>query len=85
MLTKQWNLPILFSLLPGAYRFIDVKHAVPLITPKMLSARLLELQDHSLVDKTIITEPELAQLYLLSTTAYKPVRNLAADILSVAI
>lgn len=83
ILTKQWNLPVLFSLSTQAQRFSDIRTEVPLITPKMLAMRLDELQDWQLVDKAIITIPSLRQLYLLTQFSQKPISTLAQDILSI--
>jgi len=84
LLTKRWNFPVLFSLLNGASRFTDIKQELPLITPKMLSTRLSDLQGNELVDKAVIVTPQLAHIYVLREVADEPIRTLADDILSIA-
>lgn len=79
---KQWNLPILFTILNKQERFQQIKHELNSITSKMLSGRLLELQGNRLVDKAIVSVSPIIPKYSLTETAYKPINNLAQDIIS---
>jgi DNA-binding HxlR family transcriptional regulator len=50
---------------------------------KVLSCRLSELQELSLVDKSVVTVTPLTTKYSLTDISYKPIKNLASDILSI--
>jgi len=57
-IAKKWTLPILLELYKGTNetrRYSDLKKNLPGITPKTLSQRLKELEDHHLLTKTIDT------------------------------
>lgn len=53
---KKWTLLILLEIHKGknnTKRYSEVKNSLPGITPKILSARLKELEAHNMVKKTI--------------------------------
>lgn len=82
LLYKQWNLPIMFSILNSKDRFQEIKNELQIITSKMLSGRLLMLKEQNMVDKTIISVTPIITSYSLTGMSYKPITNLAEDILS---
>ncbi|MFC1722994.1 winged helix-turn-helix transcriptional regulator [Nanoarchaeota archaeon] len=52
---KRWTLVILLELYKGkgSLRYSDIKNRIPDITPKLLSARLKELEHHSIISKKV--------------------------------
>ena len=55
---KRWTLVILLELFKGVNkvkRYSELKSSIPDITPKVLSARLKELEQEKLIDKKIDT------------------------------
>ena len=83
LLYKQWNLPIMFTLLNDKDRFQEIKKELQNITPKMLSGRLALLTEQNMVEKAIISMTPVISSYYLTDLSYKPIKNLAADILSI--
>ncbi len=83
LLYKQWNLPIMFSILNNKDRFQEIKNELQIITPKMLSGRLSMLKEQNMVDKAILSVTPIISSYSLTGMSYKPIKNLAADILSI--
>lgn len=51
----KWKLPILFSLIraKGPMRFMDLQREIGVITPKMLSKELKDLEINQLVQRTV--------------------------------
>lgn len=79
---KAWSMPVLLSLDFDYGRFNDILHALPRITPKMLSARLNELTNEGLADKQIVEQPRPSFVYQLAGTARKPIHRLGLDLAS---
>jgi DNA-binding HxlR family transcriptional regulator len=55
-IAKKWTLLILLELYKGnkeTKRYSDLKNSLPEITPKILSARLKELEDEKMITKTV--------------------------------
>lgn len=55
-ISKKWTLLIILELYKtknGKKRYSEIKQSIPEITPKVLSARLKELQEKGLVNKNI--------------------------------
>ncbi|MFZ5352568.1 MAG: winged helix-turn-helix transcriptional regulator [Bacillota bacterium] len=82
-LYKEWNLPIVFSILNNKNRFQEIKNELITITSKTLSARLNELQAKEVINKEVISLSPVITNYILTDGYYKPVKGLAEDILSI--
>ncbi len=55
-IAKKWTIPILLELYKGekeTKRYSDLKHSLPNITSKILSARLRELEEEKMITKTV--------------------------------
>lgn len=86
ILGKKWNGLILhyLSLLPnGEAHFSAFKRDLPEITPRVLSMRLQELQEHGLIEKQVTPGTPVTIVYRLTekgralTDALKPVQQWA--------
>lgn len=77
---KAWNIPILLALDYECQRFQEIRLALPQVTPRMLSIRLVELTADGLIVKLVSEQPRLSFLYRLSAHVQKPVRQLCADL-----
>jgi DNA-binding HxlR family transcriptional regulator len=49
----KWKLPILMALAAGPQRFRELQHALEVITPKVLSKELKELELNEFVSRTV--------------------------------
>ena len=64
----RWTLLIVRDLLTGPKRFTDLEHGLPGIPTNVLSARLKEMEDAGLVERTLLARPLSGFAYQL--TAY---------------
>jgi len=72
----RWTLLLVEALLPGPARFGDLQAALPGIAPTVLSQRLRQLEERSLVVATPYSERPLRYVYELAA----PARELAAPL-----
>lgn len=56
LMGKRWKPAILWKMTEGLYRFGELKRAIPLISEKMLSQHLKELENDGLITRTIFPE-----------------------------
>lgn len=68
ILGKRWTGPILGALLERPARFRELAKAIPGLTESMLSARLGELQESGIVERSVIEGPPLATVYALTAS-----------------
>ncbi|HLI32996.1 MAG TPA: helix-turn-helix domain-containing protein [Solirubrobacteraceae bacterium] len=67
LLERRWQLSIIYAALSGAQRFSELKEAVGGISPRVLSARLRELEDAGLIRRRVLpTSPPSVQYHLTS-------------------
>ena len=66
LLGKRWTGLILAALISGPGHFAELKRAIPGISERMLSDRLVELADACLVDREVQPGPPVAVLYRLT-------------------
>jgi DNA-binding HxlR family transcriptional regulator len=53
LLAKKWTGLILFSLLGGERRFVELKDSIPVLSARLLSLRLKELEEAGLVERRV--------------------------------
>jgi len=58
---ERWSLLIVRDLLDGEQRFTDLQRTLGRITPKLLTRRLRELEDHGIVERD--TQPGRREVY----------------------
>ncbi|HEY4092023.1 MAG TPA: helix-turn-helix domain-containing protein [Luteibacter sp.] len=56
LLSGKWKLEIMWLLNQRAYRFGELRKAIPGVTQHMLTAQLRELEDDGLVSRTVYAE-----------------------------
>jgi DNA-binding HxlR family transcriptional regulator len=66
LLGKRWTGAIVHALLSGPMRFSELTHAVPLISDRLLSMRLKELEACGIVARTVQDEPPVRVEYELT-------------------
>jgi DNA-binding HxlR family transcriptional regulator len=54
LLERRWQLSVIYAALSGARRFKEFAHAVPGISPRMLSERLRDLEAARLLEREVI-------------------------------
>lgn len=63
---ERWTLLLVRDLLLGGRRFTDLLHAMPGLTPNLLSQRLRRMQDDGLVEQRRLPPPQGATVYELT-------------------
>ena len=63
---RRWSGAVLYALLSGATRFVEIRELIPRLSDKMLSARLKELEDESIVVRTVYPETPVRIEYRLT-------------------
>jgi DNA-binding HxlR family transcriptional regulator len=63
---KRWTLPILAALMHGPTRFSEIARAVPGLSERVMSERLQELCEASLVERHVDPGPPLGTRYRLT-------------------
>lgn len=53
VINGKWKLPIIGTLLYGAFRFKDLQQNISKITPRMLSKELKDLENNGIVKRTV--------------------------------
>jgi|SRR5690625_1117595 len=71
---KAWNWPVLIALYYQYHEFNSIRQLLESATPRIISTRLRELHDITLVEKTLITEPNPKYTYTLSTSTEPIIR-----------
>ncbi|MFC6331859.1 winged helix-turn-helix transcriptional regulator [Paenibacillus septentrionalis] len=80
---KAWNMPVLLALHYEHERFQDIRHALQLVTPRMLSTRLGELHDLGAINKLLEEQPRPTFLYQLQLSSKPSVHQLAQNLASI--
>lgn len=73
VLGERWTLLILRELLGGARRYGDLRAELPGIATNLLAARLHELEEAGLVDRTELAPPIARTVYTLSERGWRKV------------
>ncbi len=66
LIGRRWTGAIIFLLLRSRCRFATLRDAIPEITDRMLSERLSELEEHAIVERTVIPETPVRVEYSLT-------------------
>jgi DNA-binding HxlR family transcriptional regulator len=66
LLGKRWTALIIDLLLAGPARFSELARAIPGVSNRVLSARLVELTEAGLVERTVDPGPPTATAYSLT-------------------
>src|ERR1700692_4461182 len=66
LIGRRWSGAIIFILLRGKARFAEIRDAIPEMTDRMLSERLLELEKEGLVERTVIPDTPVRVEYALT-------------------
>jgi DNA-binding HxlR family transcriptional regulator len=53
LLAKKWTGLILFALLDGERRFVELRDTIPVLSARLLSLRLKELEEAGLVERRV--------------------------------
>ncbi len=81
MLDSRWKILILRELLNGTKRFGELKKSVSGITQKVLTAKLREMEETGLVERTVYPQIPPKVEYTLTDVGYSllPVINILKD------
>ncbi|MDF2652612.1 MAG: hypothetical protein K0Q73_8417 [Paenibacillus sp.] len=79
---KVWGMPILLTLNFDHGRFQEIRQSLDGITPRILSMRLQEFHDDSLICKHVLEEPRPSFLYRLEKQIKQPIQQLSIDLAS---
>ncbi|HEX7420161.1 MAG TPA: helix-turn-helix domain-containing protein [Thermoanaerobaculia bacterium] len=66
LIGRRWSGAIIFVLLRGRARFAEIRDAIPEMTDRMLSERLLELEKEGVVERTVIPDTPVRVEYALT-------------------
>jgi DNA-binding HxlR family transcriptional regulator len=66
LIGRRWSGAIIFVLLRSRARFAEIRDAIPDMTDRMLSERLLELEKEGIVDRTVIPDTPVRVEYALT-------------------
>ncbi|MBD0383803.1 winged helix-turn-helix transcriptional regulator [Paenibacillus sedimenti] len=66
ILSKRWTSLIVFQLLSGPQRFVQIDHALPNLSGKVLSERLKELEQEGIVKRVVFPESPVRIEYSLT-------------------
>lgn len=64
---KAWNWPVLMALYHNYHEFNSIRQLLQTATPRILSTRLSELHEGSLVDKILTVDPSPKYTYALNS------------------
>ena len=67
LIGRRWSGALIQLLLRGPARFAELRAAIPDITDRMLSARLRELEEEGIIDRTVIPETPVRVEYSLTS------------------
>lgn len=63
---RRWSAAILLALARGAERFGELRHAIDGISSRLLAVRLKELEDHNLIERTVVPTTPVQVRYTLT-------------------
>ncbi|GGG17398.1 winged helix-turn-helix transcriptional regulator [Paenibacillus aceti] len=66
LLSKRWTTLIVYRLLDGPQRFIDIEHSLPNLSGKVLSDRLRELESEGVIQRNVYPEKPVRIEYTLT-------------------
>jgi DNA-binding HxlR family transcriptional regulator len=66
ILSKRWTSRIVFQLLSGPQRFVNIDQALPNLSGKVLSERLKELEHEGIVNRVVFPESPIRIEYSLT-------------------
>lgn len=66
LIGRRWSGAIIFVLLRRRARFAEIRDAIPDMTDRMLSERLLELEEEGVVERTVIPDTPVRVEYALT-------------------
>ena len=66
LIGRRWSGAIIFILLRSRARFAEIRDAIPEMTDRMLSERLLELEREGIVARTVIPDTPVRVEYALT-------------------
>ncbi|NWL86210.1 MULTISPECIES: winged helix-turn-helix transcriptional regulator [unclassified Paenibacillus] len=66
LLSKRWSTLIVYRLLDGPQRFIDIENSLPNLSGKVLSDRLRELESEGVIHRTVYPEKPVRIEYSLT-------------------
>jgi DNA-binding HxlR family transcriptional regulator len=66
MVGERWALLIVRDLLTGPKRFTDLHRGLPRIPTNVLAARLVEMEEHGVVQRRVLPRPAAAVVYELT-------------------
>jgi len=66
LLGKRWSVTVVAVLSDGTSRFNGIRHAVPGISPKLLSERLRELEAAGIVERRVVPSTPVTIEYVLT-------------------
>lgn len=78
LLGRAWAGPVLWALLSGARRYSEVAAQVPGVSDAVLAARLKDLCEHGLVERTVDPGPPVSVRYAPTVTGRDARRVLRA-------
>ncbi|KGA98413.1 hypothetical protein AJ85_03840 [Alkalihalobacillus alcalophilus ATCC 27647 = CGMCC 1.3604] len=81
--TKMWNWPILVAISNHYTQFNEIKQLLQTATPKIISTRLGELKEASVVEKELIIEAKPKYIYQLNAFSAPILRETNQDLLSI--
>jgi len=70
VISGKWKLPILMAMYEGVSRFRDLQRAVPVITTRVLSKELKELEANQLIVRTVFDTYPVSIEYTLTSYSY---------------
>ncbi|MFD3446546.1 winged helix-turn-helix transcriptional regulator [Microbacteriaceae bacterium 4G12] len=79
LLSKKWTGLIVQTLLPGSKRFREIADIIPNMSDRMLSERLKELENESIVVRTVYPEVPVRIEYTL-TDKGKALENVMKEV-----
>ena len=66
LIGRRWSGAIIFVLLRRRARFAEIRDAIPEMTDRMLSERLLELEEEGVIERTVIPDTPVRVEYALT-------------------
>ena len=66
LIGRRWTGAIIFVLIKTRCRFATLRDAIPVITDRMLSERLQELEEEGIVERTVVPETPVRVEYALT-------------------
>lgn len=70
VISGKWKLPILMAMYDGKNRFRDIQRSIPLITTRVLSKELKDLEANQLIIRKVYDSYPVSIEYTLTTYSY---------------